>query len=175
MAGVRRRLRLDCPVKSVPLVNSILLRQAGRVSVSPGFDPTPAIHRLTRFGFVGVATAAIHVLTGTALWYITGVGKVTASNLAFLVAITFNYVAHKSWSFRNSTPHRFAIAKYLSAIGSSLAINTAIVHVGSELLAWHYILVQSLAMSALVPWNFVVFSLWVFRSDHAYRLPSAST
>jgi putative flippase GtrA len=122
------------------------------------------MHRLIRFGLVGVATAAIYVLTGTALWRIAGIGKVSASSLAFLVAVTFNYAAQKSWSFQSSTPHRLAAARYLFTIAGGMTMNAAVIHVGAEVLGWHFLLAQLLAMGTVILWNFVLFSVWVFRA-----------
>lgn len=45
-----------------------------------------------------------------------------------------------------------------------MAINAAVIHIGTEVLAWHYVLAQLLAMSVVVLWNFVLFSIWVFRA-----------
>ena len=122
------------------------------------------LNRVFRFGVVGVLTAVLHY----GLLYVgveaLQLGPTLASSVGFVVAVIFNYRMHYSWTFAHSAPHGRTLVRYLCMIGIGFAINATMMYAGAHWLAWHYLLVQALALVVVVVWNFVVSSTWVFRS-----------
>ncbi len=121
-----------------------------------------------RFAVVGVITAAIHygvlaLLVQQASWDSTA-----ASSLGFALAVGFNYLMHYHWTFPagpgvEPVPHGRALLRYAAMIAGGFLINGALMYLATELWSWHYLLAQALALAAVVTWNFVLASRWVYR------------
>ena len=116
-----------------------------------------------RFGVVGVLTALIHygLLYGGV--ELAGLAPTLASSIGFMVAVIFNYFMHYNWTFGEPAPHGRTLWRYLVMISCGFAINAAVMFTGEHLGSLHYLLVQALALIAVVLWNFVVSNTWVFR------------
>ena len=88
------------------------------------------IGQLTRYGFVGAASALIYTAIYLALAYLVlpDGWAVAAVPPAFLSAAGFGYVAHSEWSFRGhgrSEPGRRRQLKFLLVQGGGMALNAA--------------------------------------------------
>lgn len=122
-----------------------------------------------RFAIVGVVTALIHyglliLATQYLLWQST-----LASSLGFVVAVSFNYLMHYHWTFASGgavepAPHGRALGRYLAMVCVGFLINGGLMHLGAEVLGWHYLLAQALALVAVVTWNFALSNKWVYRA-----------
>ena len=121
------------------------------------------LSRLIRFCMVGLATAVIHygiLLVGVEQ---LSMGATIASSAGFIVAVTFNYLMHYSWTFDQPAPHGRTLMRYLVMIGCGFVINGAVMYVASDMLAILYLLSQALAMAAVLTWNYLLANYWVFR------------
>lgn len=123
----------------------------------------PPFGRFFRFGLVGIATATLYVVAGTTIWTLTDTSKVSSSTMAFMIAITFNYFAHKLWTFQSRIVNRVTAPKYATVIAGGMLINAMVVRIGSQQLEWHYVTVQIIAVAIIIVWNFTLFNAWVFR------------
>lgn len=116
-----------------------------------------------RFGVVGVLTAVVHY----GLLYfgveVVHLDATLSSSLGFVVAVIFNYMMHYSWTFAEPAPHGRTLRRYLVMISCGFLINAWVMYAGVQLWSLHYLLVQALALVAVVVWNFVVSNVWVFR------------
>ncbi len=122
-----------------------------------------------RFATVGVVTAAIHFCVLSSLVQLAGWDSTLASSLGFAIAVGFNYFMHYHWTFAAGTtaqpvPHGRALLRYACMIAGGFLINALLMLATTELWEWHYLLGQVLALVAVVAWNFILASTWVYRS-----------
>lgn len=122
-----------------------------------------------RFAVVGVLTALIHYSALAVLVQLAGWNSTAASSLGFAMAVGFNYFMHYHWTFSagpgiDPVPHGRALLRYALMIAGGFLINGVLMFTATELWAWHYLLAQALALAALVTWNFLLASRWVYRA-----------
>lgn len=86
-----------------------------------------------------------------------------ASSLGFAISSIFNYTLNYYFTFRSSTKHIEAVAKFAVISATGLVLNGAIMEAGITLLDWHYVLVQIVATIIVMFWNFLGNHLWSFR------------
>ena len=116
-----------------------------------------------RFAVVGIVTAVLYyclLLVGVEL---LSLSPALASSICYLIVVAFNYLMHYSWTFVESAPHGTALRRYLVMIACGFVINAAVMYCGTRWLVLHYLLTQSMALVAVVSWNFVMSNVWVFR------------
>ena len=118
---------------------------------------------LPRFAMVGIATAALFYGLVAAGVELTGLSPPVASAIAYPLVLGFNYLLHFNWTFGVSAPQTVAIGRYLVMVAFGFVLNGLIMHLGVIVLNVNYLLVQTLAMVAVISVNFVLSSLWVFR------------
>jgi putative flippase GtrA len=121
-----------------------------------------------RFGTVGIAAAAIHILMFTASIELGGLPPLAANFVAFGVAVVVSFFGHFRWTFRDHTAgdgwgrQCVAFSRFVVVALTGLALNSLAVYVVVNLLAWPYYYAIVL-MIAFVP--LVVFALnkfWAF-------------
>jgi putative flippase GtrA len=116
-----------------------------------------------RFGVVGVLTAMVHYGLLYAGVEVAELPATAASSVGFVVAVVFNYFMHYNWTFGEPAPHGRTLWRYLVMISCGFLLNGGVMFAGERLGTLHYLLVQALALAAVVLWNFVVSNTWVFR------------
>jgi putative flippase GtrA len=119
------------------------------------------ITQFFRFAVVGAATAGLYL---GLIWIgmAAGLSAVLASIPAFLIAVGFNYVAHKRWTFSNDQTHTHTGPRYIAMIVGGLAINSLILYLGTELTDLGFWLPQLISIGAMVLYNFLILSRVVF-------------
>ena len=116
-----------------------------------------------RFCAVGAATAVIHYgILFTGVEHIA-LAATPASSIGFVVAVTFNYFMHYSWTFAEPAPHGRTLRRYFVMIVCGFFINGLVMYVASELLSVVYLLSQALAMVVVLTWNYLLANYWVFK------------
>lgn len=120
--------------------------------------------QLVRFGLVGgvgfIVNVAIYALLvhGFGLWYLA------ANVVAWLVAVTNNFVLNRHWTFdaRGGRAHKQAVRFLLVSLvaeGFSLAVLSALV----EGAGFDKVVAQAVAVAGSMPLNFLGNKLWSFR------------
>ena len=92
-----------------------------------------------------------------------GLHATTASSVGFVIAVMFNYFMHYNWTFGEPAPHGRTLWRYLVMVSCGFLLNGSVMFAGEHWDSLHYLLVQALALVAVVLWNFVVSNTWVFR------------
>ncbi len=118
-----------------------------------------------RFATVGLVTAGIHYGVLALLVQAWGWNSTAASSLGFAIAVGFNYLMHYHWTFSTDAapvPHGRALFRYACMIAGGFCINGLLMLLASEVWAWHYLLAQALALAAVVTWNYLLASRWVY-------------
>ena len=86
-----------------------------------------------------------------------GINPVASATVSFTVSVIFNYLASMRYVFSHregmSRQREFVIFIVLSVIG--LAINDALMWVGTEMTPVDYRIVKVLATAVVMVWNFV--------------------
>ena len=122
-------------------------------------------HRLSKFAIVGALGTVVYY---AALWGMVehlGIPVLWASSTAFLLVVTENYLLHYLWTFNSTEDHAVALPRFLFMSAMGFGINWVIMYMGVQWQGIHYLLVQAVAIGAVVTWNFLLSSLWIFRSS----------
>ena len=122
------------------------------------------IHEFAKFGIIGVIGLAITNI-GYALLHSHGVGPVTSTTIATIIATAVAYVGNRYWSFRHrertSVPREGTIFFVLNGIG--LLIQDAVVAFNSYVLHLeHHKVAEFLALNAGIALA-TVFRFWSYR------------
>jgi putative flippase GtrA len=138
----------------------------------PAFDAVRPLLRVgmqyARFGTVGVAAAAIHVLMFSASIELAGLAPLAANFVGFGVAVVVSFFGHFQWTFRGQTAggsrrrQRTALARFTLVALTGLALNSLAVYVVVNLLAlpYHYAILLMISVVPLVV--FALSKLWAF-------------
>lgn len=121
------------------------------------------VRRLIRYGLAGGLAAAAHLGTLAGLVEVFGLRPVIASTAGFGVGLVVSYTLQRRWVFANRGRHRTLLPRFLTVVAVALLLNTVVVHVGTEVMAMHYALVQLVAFGLIPLNNYVLNSLWTFR------------
>jgi putative flippase GtrA len=122
------------------------------------------IHEFAKFGIIGVIGLTI-TNVGYALLHSNGVGPVTSTTIATIVATTVAYIGNRYWSFahreRTSVPREGLIFFVLNGIG--LLIQDAVVAFNSYVLHFeHHKLAEFLALNIGIGIA-TIFRFWSYR------------
>lgn len=119
--------------------------------------------RLVRFGVVGGTTALIYISIGQSLVRLGGLEETLASSMTFVLAIIFNFFAHKLWTFEDRSGYGATVPRYVLTVGCGFIIQAVVTFVAVEIMGLFYLVTQVLAIACVVSWNFLMFHGWVFR------------
>jgi putative flippase GtrA len=122
------------------------------------------IHEFAKFGIIGVIGLAITNI-GYALLHSHGVGPVTSTTIATIIATIVAYIGNRYWSFRHrertSVPREGTIFFVLNGVG--LLIQDAVVAFNSYVLHLeHHKIAEFLALNAGIALA-TVFRFWSYR------------
>jgi putative flippase GtrA len=122
------------------------------------------IHEFAKFGIIGVIGLAITNI-GYVLLHSRGVGPVTSTTIATIIATIVAYIGNRYWSFRHrertSVPREGTIFFVLNGIG--LLIQDAVVAFNSYVLHLeHHKVAEFLALNAGIAFA-TVFRFWSYR------------
>lgn len=125
--------------------------------------PNALAQRFLRFVLVGgFATVLMYVLLFIGVEYLH-LRPLTGSVAGYVVSALANYWLNRRLTFRSRQRHLTALPRFAAVSGAGLIINAAIMYVGTEVLSGHYLLVQILATTVVLFWNYIGSQLWTFR------------
>ena len=118
-----------------------------------------------RFLFVGGSTAFIFF--GLTFGLVEGldISTVLASTVACIIAVCYNYLFHYHWTFESEAPHGPALIRFLIVCAGGTLLNGLIMYFGTMPEIVHYMVVQFIAVLAMVCWSMCLSYFWVFRSS----------
>lgn len=82
-----------------------------------------------RFGFVGIAATAVHILTVYFILSKTTLPTLLANGLAFLVAFSFSFTGNYIWTFKSPSSPQKAMFRFLAISIFAFIANTFILAV----------------------------------------------
>ncbi len=114
------------------------------------------------FAAIGAVGTGGHFLTLILLVEWAGLSAVWATTAGFIVGALINYFLNYHITFKSDKAHREAMLKFFMVALLGAGMNTLIVFVGVDLMTVHYLLVQLVASSLVLIWNFSANKFWTF-------------
>jgi putative flippase GtrA len=121
----------------------------------------PRHYQLMRFGIVGALVAGLYV--GTYLLVLEmGVVRQLANLLAFLLAVTVQYLGQTWFTFRQPLGRPDQIFRFACTIGLGFAVSALITGVLGPGLGWQDWISAAVVTVWLPVQNYLVFRVWVY-------------
>ena len=120
---------------------------------------------LARFCAVGLLGTAVYYPVLWGLVELARIPVLAATSIAFILVCVENYILHYVWTFGSNKAHTTAFPRFLFMSLIGFWINWGVMFLGVEKLALHYLLIQAFAIAAVVAWNFMLSSYWVFHDS----------
>ena len=121
------------------------------------------VTRFLRFAAVGVLATATHAAVFAAAIEWLAIEPVTATAIAFTIALLVGYSLNRRWTFATHAEHgrlwRYAVAA-LVGLGGNTLIMALVVH-GAK---WSPYIGLALSVVLMPPLSFALNQLWVFRT-----------
>jgi putative flippase GtrA len=117
--------------------------------------------QLMKFGIVGATGYAINLIVFAALlsW-----GAHVAAAISFVAAAASNYWWNRHWTFVHQKSHIGAQgARFFVVSLAAFAVNQLWLVLFIDLLHWHKVVSQAIAIILVTPLNFLGNKLWSFR------------
>jgi len=121
------------------------------------------IRKFIGFAGTGAIATGIQYLILIGLRELGGQSPVLASAIGYGLAAIANYLMKYHWVFASDQRHRHAAPKYALVSLSGLALNTALMHLGTSILGLYYLFSQVITTGLVLVWNFTANHLWTFR------------
>lgn len=118
-----------------------------------------------KFSIIGTVGTTIHLAILYSLTEFAGVYYIISAIVAFLIALTNNFLMNKFWTFRETSKGKH-IKRYITFIivaTIAFLVNIAILYTATEFLNIHYLLSQIIAIAASLWINFFGSKRWAFK------------
>lgn len=121
--------------------------------------------QLTRFLLVGVSGYVVNLAVYTTAVHALDLDYRVAATLAFLVAVTNNFVWHRRWTFAvRHVPRAAQATRFLSVSVAAFALSLVVLQVLVEGVGLDKVLAQASAIVLVTPVSFLLNRMWSFRS-----------
>ncbi|MDX6666678.1 MAG: hypothetical protein QOK04_58 [Solirubrobacteraceae bacterium] len=121
--------------------------------------------QLVRFSAVGASGYVVNLATFALCVHAFRVHYLAAATIAFLIAVTNNFVWNRHWTFEAHDGHAgFQAARFFLVSIVSFGFNLVILELLVAGLDWPKVLAQALAIAAATPISFIGNKLWSFRA-----------
>ena len=129
--------------------------------VRAGLRRPDAWWQLLRFGCVGASGYVVNLAVYAVA--LTFADYRVAATIAFLVAVTNNFIWHRRWTFRaDHRRRRHQAPRFLIVSVIAFAVGLGLLTVLVELLGVGELPAQAIAIVAVTPLSFVANKLWTF-------------
>jgi putative flippase GtrA len=120
--------------------------------------------QLVRFSLVGCVGFVVNLAVYALLVHGLGVEYLAANVIAWLVAVTNNFVLNRHWTFdaRHGRAHQQAI-RFLTVSLTAEAVSLLLLTLFVEVAHLDKVVAQALAVGCATPLNFIGNKLWSFR------------
>ncbi len=114
------------------------------------------------FSGIGAIGTAGHYTALILLVQVMGADPVIATTIGFTVGALINYRLNYRITFNSDKPHREALTKFLSVTVLGAIINSLIMSTGITISSLHYLVIQVIATSIVLVFNFIANKYWTF-------------
>jgi putative flippase GtrA len=122
--------------------------------------------RFIRFVASGAAGTSVHYGIFLVLCEIAPLGAGPAAGIGAAAGAVVNYALARWFVFDTHVAHTTAVPKFAAMAGFAILANGVSVAVLTAA-GLHYVVAQVLTTAALLAFNFLVSSLWIFRSSRS--------
>ncbi|HEV3093465.1 MAG TPA: GtrA family protein [Solirubrobacteraceae bacterium] len=121
--------------------------------------------QLIRFGLVGASGFIVNLAVYALFVHGVGAPYQLAAVLAWLVAVSSNFVLNRHWTFDRpgGRVHHQALRFFLVSLGAFVLVNLVLLTLLVEQAGLAKVPAQALAVAAATPFNFLGNKLWSFR------------
>lgn len=138
------------------------------MQLRPAPRPLPRlVRKFARFLLTGSVCTGIQYVLLIVLTGAFGVPPTAASTVGYLASALVNYRLSHSFTYRSSARHQRSLPRFAVATACGLAINAAVMFLGTTRTSLHYLLVQVLATGAALLWNFFINLHWTFGQEQS--------
>ena len=120
--------------------------------------------RAVRFSIVGTTAACVYFLLLFVMVEWLAIPVLVATAVAYPIVVIENYWLHHLWTFKSEEAHSLVFPRFLAQNVVGFIINWSVMYAAVHMLALNYLVGQVIALGAIVIWNFVSGSLWVFKA-----------
>ena len=121
------------------------------------------LRRFARFAVVGVIATLTHTAVFTVAIEAIRIEPVTATTLAFCVAVLVGYALNRRWTFAAHGGRDARLWRYVVGALAGLAVNSAIMYAVVHVAKGSPYLGLVLGIVSVPPLTFALNQLWVFR------------
>jgi dolichol-phosphate mannosyltransferase len=122
-------------------------------------------YQLIRFALVGASGYIVNLAVFALCVHPLGIDYRVSAAIAFLVAVTNNFVWNRLWTFKAHDGHAgFQAARFFVVSLLAFAFNLAVLEVLVSSVGMAEVPAQAIAIAAATPLNFVGNKLWSFRT-----------
>jgi len=123
--------------------------------------------KFVKYAVVGVVGTFVHwgILIGLVEWF--GTEPVYASSIGFIVTVIISFYLNLYWTF-SIRPDSAGIVgrwvRYVIVSVGGLLLNSGLMYIAVHLLNYGYIFGQSVSLIAVPVFNYILNSVWTFRT-----------
>jgi dolichol-phosphate mannosyltransferase len=138
-------------------------QQPVRLRVRAAVRRPTAWLQLLRFGLVGASGYVVNLAVFTVAVHGAGLPYQIAATLAFLVAVSNNFLWNRHWTFKagDGRAHHQA-ARFLAVSVAAFAVGLVILTLLVEVAGLREVPAQAIAIVAVTPLSFLANKLWSF-------------
>ena len=122
-----------------------------------------------RFIVTGVSTAVIHFAVLVIAIESLHTSAALGSSAGYMISLYLNYHLHKNWTYKNNSPHKTSLPRFLVVVSGGFFLNTGAMKFFLTATGLHYLLAQALAIFVVLWWNFALMRVWVFKTTDTAR------
>ena len=138
------------------------------MQLRPAPRPLPPLaSKFARFLLTGSVCTGIQYVLLILLTGVFGVPPTGASTVGYLASALLNYRLSHSFTYRSNAQHQRSLPRFVMVSACGLAINAAVMFVGTTRTSLHYLLVQVMATGAALLWNFFANLHWTFGQEQS--------
>ncbi|MFB6226670.1 MAG: GtrA family protein [Candidatus Paceibacteria bacterium] len=83
--------------------------------------------------------------------------------IAKAVAIGYNFMLNKYWSFRSQKKVYKQLVRFLTLAGFNYIFAVVAMYIFNEVYGYHKYLIKVSTVAVMVSWNFFLYKYWVYR------------
>ena len=129
------------------------------------FSTYPILKIFSSFVIVGAIATVLQYVVLLTLVITLDVSPTIASAIGFVASTSANYFLNYHFTFICKKSHKDVILKFLIISMIGLSLNSILMFIGTEILIFHYMLVQIIATITVLFWNFFGNQLWTFSNE----------
>lgn len=117
------------------------------------------------FTGIGAIGTAWHYAVLILLVQFIEAAPVIATTIGFTVGALINYLLNYRITFKSNKRHRETLTKFFSVAAMGAVINGLIMTTGINISELHYLIIQVIATSIVLTFNFIANKYWTFTDN----------